>query len=224
MSLELIPKSSTEKMAINYDDVKKWLESHVHRTFKSGCDEFNVMNEILQQHPNYNDWKNKDVEAFKVTRSKKVKALQTHIKMKGGKWRIVSWVACAKGKVTRQPNDSNQLTQAMRYSVRVQIKKWRNTIGVSYNPKCNICHCDDKMKLEVDHYPLTFAKIRDEFLKKHEDECQNLTFRWDNKNTSFRFQKNEALNIKWQRYHLKHASYRWLCGDCNKKMNRKKTI
>ena len=145
---------------------------------------------------------------------------------KGGKerWRIVSWVACAKGKVTKKCNPANQLTQAMRYAIRIQIKNWKNNPQNAHylQKKCKLCNCGDLLKLEVDHYPLTFSEIRDNFINGNELECSGLTFRWDNKQTSFRFQRGESLSPKWQRYHMKHASFRWLCGDSNKRMNGKK--
>lgn len=201
----------------NYEIVKTWLENHVHKTYNIGSDEFNIMLEILTQHPNYEMWTNKNVEAFKITRSKKNKALQTHIKI-GKKWRIVSWVTCANGKVYRQPNKNNQISQAMRYAIRIQINNWRKKVGNAYNPKCELC--ESSYNLEVDHYPLTFASLRDNFIEEN-IKCNEIEYVWNNKHTTFKFKKNEPMKTKWQRYHLKHATFRWLCGDCNKKMNRK---
>ena len=221
-------KESTIEREHTYESVKEWLEQHVHKTFKDNCEEYQVMNSILKLHPNYESWKNKNVQAFKITRSKKNKALQVCIKMKseshGDKhkndWRIVSWVACAKGKLPKKMTVENQLTQAMRYAIRVQINNWRNNPKNAYNPKCVLCEESNRLKLEVDHYPIMFSTMRDDFIKDNA-KCLNLSLRWDNKNTSFRFQSKEPLNAKWQRYHKKYAEYRWLCGDCNKKMNRK---
>lgn len=223
---------------IDYESVKSWLEKHVHQTINSKHPEFSIMNKILQKHPNFKEWKNQDCEAFKITRSPKNKALQVHIKMTNknkiesenpkintlktlkkkeqNEWRIVSWVACAKGKVGQKSSDKNQLTQAMRFSIRKQIKNYRDSN--SYNPKCAIC--EKTNQLEVDHFPLTFAEMRDDFLSQIEDK-DNIKIRWDKNKISYRFDKGESTNTKWQRYHLKRATYRWLCSDCNKRMNKK---
>jgi hypothetical protein len=224
---------------IDYDTVKMWLEERVHQTITSKHKDFDMMNKILQKHPNFNEWKNKNCEAFKITRSAKNKALQVHIKMTNSfntqeekpkintlktlkkkeqnEWRIVSWVACAKGKTGQSSSDKNQLTQAMRFSIRKQIKNFRDTN--CYNPKCALC--EKTNQLEVDHYPLTFATMRDDFLSNVND-VDKIKIRWDKNKISYRFGKGEDINTKWQRYHSKRATYRWLCSDCNKRMNKKK--
>ena len=213
--VEEISETLTEK----YNKIKLWLTQNVHKTVTPKHIEFENMCNMLKNHPNFNSWVHKDPEGFKITRSPKNKALQVHVKL-NGKWRIVSWVACAKGKVIRQPNEANQLTQAMRFSVRKQIKMWRNAIGNAHNPECTLCECKVKHSLEVDHYPEKFCSIRDSFIKANMSDGEIPNIYWDKKNTTYRFSKNEKINTKWQKYHLKHASYRWLCGDCNKKTNK----
>lgn len=231
------PVSSREdiKDILDYDTIKAWLEKRVHQTITSKHADFDMMNNILKKHPNYNEWKYQQCEAFKITRSPKNKALQVHIKMAKGKvdnikintiqtlqkkekseWRIVSWVACATEKVGQKSSLKNQTTQAMRFAVRKQIKNWRN--ANSYNPKCALC--EKTKQLEVDHYPITFAEMRKEFVSKITD-IEKVKIRWDNNKISYRFEKGEPLNSKWQRYHLSRATYRWLCSDCNKRMNKK---
>lgn len=207
---------SSQTLTEKYNQVKVWLTNHVHKTITPKHEEFEKMCSMLRNHPNYSSWVHKDPEGFKITRSPKNKALQVLVKL-NGKWRIVSWVACARGKTIRKHTDSNQLTQAMRFAVRKQIKMWRNGIGNAYNSKCVLCNCNVKEKLEVDHYPEKFSSIRDSFMKQHEGTTPSIY--WDKNKTSYRFSKKESLNGKWQRYHLKHATYRWLCADCNKKTN-----
>lgn len=232
-----------EHKTFDYDEVKSWLETRCHTTItkKSSPTDFAIMQEMLSKHPNFEDWKCKECDAFKITRSAKGKALQVHMKMikpeveplssekpkfgdmnslkkKKDNWRIVSWVACATGKVVRKPKDSNKITQAMRYAVRKQISGWRN--HNAYNPKCMLCQTQEK--LEVDHYPLTFAKMKTDFIATYLDgKIEDVKVRWDNRNTSYRFSKGEPINTRWQRFHQARATYRWLCGNCNKKMNSK---
>lgn len=235
----------------DYDTVKQWLEARVHTTIKQTNKDFAVMQTMLSNHPNYKDWKNQECEAFKITRSARNKALQVHMKMKtpnassapaqtnaqpmGSKfgdmktlkkksdgWRIVSWVSCATGKVVRKPNDTNKLTQAMRFAVRKQIQNWRNALGNRHNPKCVLCDCSVYAELEVDHFPNTFASMKDDFIANVlGGNIEDVKIRWDNRKTSYRFGKGETINAKWQRYHAGFADYRWLCKNCNKKMNGK---
>lgn len=241
MSDDKKPCEEVVEEKLDYETVKAWLEKRAHQTITNKHNDFEMMNTILKNHPNYKDWKNQNCEAFKITRSPKNKALQVHIKMikpdkaketlpkistlqttkkrERNEWRIVSWVACAKGKVGQASSDKNQLTQAMRFAIRKQIKNWRS--ANSYNPKCALC--EKTNHLEVDHYPRTFADMRDEFILKIANvvNMNDVKIRWDNSKISYRFEKGESVNLKWQRYHLKCATYRWLCSDCNKRMNKK---
>jgi len=231
-----------EHFDYNYDTVKHWLEARVHTTINRPNEDFAMMQTMLANHPNYKDWKNQECEAFKITRSAKNKSLQVHMKMKpqvsptsskkfgdmrslkkkGDGWRIVSWVSCATGKVARKSSDANKITQAMRFAVRKQIQNWRNAIGNKHNPKCALCDCVVYADLEVDHFPTTFAKMKDDFIETTLDgNIEDVKIRWDNRKTSYRFEKGETANTKWQRYHAGFAAYRWLCKTCNKKMNGK---
>lgn len=272
----------------NYNDVKTWLEAHVHNTIDINTPDFNVMMDMLKKHPNFPKWKNQSCLAFKITRSKKTKHLQVYIKQQllnsrktnskklnltnsiqpdetikiepikidsiqtkpikiepnqtnptqpksikiepnqtkpNHRWRIISWVACVKGNVVTKSSEKNKLTQAMRHAIRKQIQIWRNSIGKTQplGHKCVLCECDNYDKLEVDHFPKTFSQIKRDFLASHinDEMIGKIKIEWSPTKTSYRFQKGEKTNMKWQRYHRIHATYRWLCSACNKKCNRK---
>ena len=55
----------------DYKTVKNWLEEHVHRIFNKNTEEFYIMENILKKHPNYENWKNKNIKYFKITRCPK---------------------------------------------------------------------------------------------------------------------------------------------------------
>ena len=184
-------------------------------------------------------------------KSKKIKTNQTKTNQTKTnpieRWRIISWVACVKGNVETKSSEKNKLTQAMRYAIRKQIQIWRNTIGKNHElgRKCVLCECDNYEKLEVDHFPKTFSQIKKEFcdnneidekmVEKTKDEKtkdektkdkktkKKIKIIWSPSKTTYQFQKGEKTNMKWQQYHRIHASYRWLCGTCNKKTNSKGT-
>lgn len=194
------------------------------------CDhqEFEYLFTLLKRHPSYETWKKRYPTAFKITRSRGNNAIQLNVsftlKLEGVVWkpkfRLVSWVACAKMKVKKSINDPlQQLTSAMRYAVRIQIKNYRKS-----NPNA-ICalkgdnHCE-YTRLEVDHYPERFVSLRDEFIRlqdqRHRELPQN--FKWHPKRGSMMFLKKDLKwKQAWQRYHRKNARYRFLCPTCNKK-------
>ena len=184
----------------NYAQVKKWLNEHI-GMYRSG-EEFDLLVLLLQNHPSYNDWKLNTPLAFKVVMKK---SLQLMVSFKVNRYRIVSWVRCCKKIKSIDP-----LTSAMRHAIKRQISIYKNK-----NPlrTCSICHTSDK--IEVDHYPLKFLTLKDNFIILHPNKPTS--FRYHGKRGYNMFHKKEAWKTLWQKYHLKLASYRYLCSTCNKK-------
>lgn len=216
----------------SYDNVKAWLEKHVHTTITpQHHQDFTEMCTILQCHSRYSEWKNQIPEYFKITRSAKKKALQVFVKFEDMKHpRIVSWVECTDRHPP--PSDSvdnvvvedvdkvsamSRLTQAMRTAIRWQTTEWRRTIvGV---PKCVLC--DSRNNLEVDHYPTKFATIKTAFLATTVLPVPK-DFSWDFNYGRFHFRSlfaDKQFQCEWDAYHLSQAQYRFLCATCNQKTN-----
>ena len=214
----------------NYEKTKKWLTVHVHKNFFSDNMEFNILKRLLDRHPSKKTWKNQNPTSFKISRSPGNGSLVLYVRFDGlNKYRIVSWVACAKGKLAKhqQPdNNENKLNGAMRYAVRVQISKYRK---IHPDQKCTLCNTE--YRIEVDYYPTHFVDLKEDFIKmkSSKNEPPPTDFKWHPKRGNFMFKNgtknNEYYEKKWkqawQRYHNKHASYRYLCSTCNKKTNRK---
>lgn len=213
-----------------YDKAKKWLESHVHKNYFPRNPEFKILSDLIDRHPSKSDWKNQTPMSFKISRSTGNGALVMYVRFVGmNNYRIVSWVACAKGKLSKSQtpgddNNNNKLNGAMRYAIRMQIKNYRKS---HLTEKCELCGTG--YRIEVDHYPRHFVEIKDDFikLKVGKNDLPPSDFKWHPKKGNFMFKDGTKANDyydkkwkqSWQRYHQKHASYRYLCSTCNKKTN-----
>ena len=211
-----------------YDEAKEWLAKRAHRTINAKHTDFLFLYKFLQRHPSYDTWKFKEAIVFKISRNTQ-KSLVMYVKFKGTKkFRIVSWVACARAKLSsRQTSDTNQLTSAMRYATRTQLRQYRRT----HSPEICVL-CQKRTQIEVDHHPLHFSTIRDNFLamKEKRGDPPPTDFTYHPKKGRFIFKNgtkkdnyyDKRWKQAWQRYHNKHASYRFLCSICNRTTNQQK--
>lgn len=224
----LSPPIATNDLLDTYDKTKKWLSENVHKNFFPSNPEFGILCSLVDRHPSKDEWKNQIPVSFKISRSPGNGNLVLYVRFDGTtKYRIISWVACSKGKLAKQQESGNvdsQLNGAMRYSIRVQISNYRKN-----NPTPICALCQTTHRIEVDHYPKHFVELRDDFIKSQ--LAKNLTppneFKWHSKRGNFMFKDgNKANNYydkswkqSWQRYHNSNATYRYLCSTCNKKTN-----
>lgn len=211
-----------------YDKTKKWLGEHVHKNFFPRNPEFDILSNLVNRHPSKTGWKNQVPRSFKISRSPGNGSLVMYVRFEGlSKYRIVSWVACAKGKLAKHQqtgNSDNQLNGAMRYAIRVQISNYKRS---HHDQKCVLCGTG--YRIEVDHYPLHFVDIKEGFIKMKTEkgELPPSDFKWHPKRGNFMFKDgtkatdyyDKKWKQAWQRYHKKHATYRYLCSTCNKKTN-----
>ena len=213
-----------------YDKTKKWLESRVHRNiFPSNFEDFCILSQLLDRHPSKTSWKNQVPISFKISRSTGNGSLVMYVRFEGtNKYRIVSWVACGKGKLSKQQepdNPDNKLNSAMRYAIRLQINNYKKS------HRTEICElCETGYRIEVDHYPIHFVNLKENFIKMKSEkgEYPPTEFKWHPKKGIFMFKDGTKANDyydkkwkqSWQRYHNTHATYRYLCSTCNKKTNK----
>ena len=184
------------------EETKSWLEAHVHRTYNKNTEEFYVMLEMLKKHPNYPNWKKKDIEYFQITRAPKKKFLQVYIKVEGNKnSRLVSWKSCVTGKI----NKTDNLALAMRNSIKDQINEY-----VFRHPVKKCVLCETYNNIEVDHYPVKFRELKKDFID--ENEIPKTRF-YRNKHILC----DDIFETEWKEYHKNNASYRYLCATCNQK-------
>ena len=204
----------------NYDSTKKWLSDRVYRNIFPNDPEFKVLSALIDRHPAKHTWKNQNPISFNISRLTGNGVLVLYVKFEGlNKYRIVSWVSCARGKLSKKPD--NKFNGAMRYAIRLQVSKYRKN---NTNRVCDIC--DSKYKIEVDHYPVHFVNLKNDFvkIKLEKDTPPPTEYKWHPKRGNFMFKNGTKSNNyydkkwkqSWQRYHNKHASYRYLCSTCNK--------
>ena len=190
---------------MNYETAKEWLTGRVHRRIVEKSADFEIMNTILKNHPDYGNWVNTDVEYFQITRAPKKKCLQVYMKMRGiSRPRLVSWTACVTGKKRK----NNNLSAAMRSAIKYQIDEFsfRNPVK-----RCFVC--DSYSNIEVDHFPKKFRDIKKEFLiGVDEGDIPKLYFH----RTKWILPEGEFLT-SWQAFHESAASFRYLCSTCNQK-------
>lgn len=209
-----------------YDKTKEWLSRHINKNFFFHHSEFNLLSELINRHPSKNEWTYQTPTSFKISKSPGNGALVLHVRFEGLKnYRIVSWVACATGKLTKQQeSEESKLIGAMRYAIRKQISNYRNS---QPNQTCFLCKTSER--IEVDHYPKHFIQLKEDFIKMKEEKGEQAPedFKWHPKKGNFMFKNGTKSNDyydkkwkqSWQRYHLEHAEYRYLCSTCNKKTN-----
>ncbi len=211
-----------------YVKTKKWLIDHVHRNYFPRNPEFKILYDLLDRHPSKLEWKNQNPISFKISRSPGTGSLVMYVRFEGlNKYRIVSWVACSKGKLAKHQqsnNPDNKLNGAMRYAVRIQVSNYKKS---HHTQTCVLCQSTHR--IEVDHHPLHFVDIKQGFLKMKtsKGDLPPDKFKWHPKRGNFMFRDgtkadnyyDKKWKQSWQRYHKKHATYRYLCSTCNKKTN-----
>jgi hypothetical protein len=224
------PASYNVERLDTYEKAKKWLAEHVHRNFfPRNVSEFKILTDLINRHPSKSEWKNPIPTSFKISRSPANGSLVLYVRFEGlSNYRIVSWVACAKGKLAKHQesdNDDNKLNGAMRYAIRQQINAYKKSNLIQ---KCSLC--ETSYRIEVDHYSIHFVDIKENFIrmKTERGELPPTEFNWHPKKGNFMFKDGTKVNDyydkkwkqSWQRYHKAHATYRYLCSTCNKKTNK----
>lgn len=157
------------------------------------------------------------------------------------KWYTISWTACCEEKqtsckssvtsdnrvehtatLTREEWDTPQLTAAMRDAVAPEVMAWKRAQG---GGELCCAHCGKRGKrgrqFQADHYPVTFERLRREFLqsKVEEERGQVPTMfgygRFCNPRFRLRCKTDKAFAACWRQFHEAKASFRWLCVSCN---------
>ncbi len=213
-----------------YDKAKKWLGEHVHRNFFPLNPEFNTLSRLVDRHPSKNEWVNQVPTSFKISRSPGNGALVMYVRFEGlSNYRIVSWVACAKGKLASHQqsdnNNNNKLNSAMRYAIRIQVSNYKKA-----HPTQVCALCGTGYRIEVDHYLKHFVDIKEDYIKikLERGDPPPIVFKWHPKKGNFMFRDgtkadgyyDKKWKVAWQKYHNTHATYRYLCSTCNKKTNK----
>jgi hypothetical protein len=189
----------------NYDETKEWLLNHCNKIYTSGT-EYDLLYQLIQKHPSYQNWKYNIPYAFKIVKKQAVKLYISFVmNEKHTRYRIVSWVNCAKGTIRKV----DPLSSAMRQSIKRQIGIYKKN-----NPNYICILCESTKKIEVDHI-VKFVDLKNQFINNVKVPE---TFDYHPKRGYYMFKKSDhQFKKQWQKYHLQYASYRYLCSSCNKK-------
>lgn len=86
-----------------------------------------------------------------------------------------------------------------------------------YKSECSLCNkyittsLEDK-DINVDHYPIPFSKILDDFLELNEIKIESVSSKEIDNIMKL---EDDNLSDRWKKYHDSKASYRILCEKCN---------
>lgn len=117
----------------------------------------------------------------------------------------ISWVSCVSGKA--KPH-CQLLARAMRQAIIPQIHQFKDT-----QPQvCAICAAT--ANLTVDHFPIKFRTIKEQFLAETEYPIPTEFTKTSAALDCFR-RDDFVFQQEWERFHESRASYRILCLTCN---------
>ena len=117
----------------------------------------------------------------------------------------ISWNKCLSGK----PDSPDiLLTRAMRTAVQYQTKIFKRR----QVQQCVLC--TSKKQITVDHYPVKFKQIKEEFLQTHTPPT---TFTKNYRSQECFHEEDKQFEREWQSFHEERATYRILCSTCNMK-------
>lgn len=125
----------------------------------------------------------------------------------------ISWLDCIKNSKNQSYNKNTykkDIIKAMRNTIASQIISYKQQFD--YNFVCELCKKsgNDSENFHADHI-IKFKKISEDFLKLNPEKQ---TLKWKDGTPFF---ENKEFEMDWYLFHLRHASLRILCKDCNLK-------
>jgi len=180
------------------------------------------INEIIRFHPTKTiDVDN--IEWLKMIQRPPFNTLALHYKYKNDNTiDDISWKYCIKNlygrwninKITR-----NWTLDVFRYVIFYGTRQeYYNTnilnINNEYLGICDNCNISTE-NIEVDHYPIPFIDIFNNFININKIDIFSLEFEEKNKNIWDFKDINCNIRLKWKNYHDSIAKYRFLCRSCN---------
>ena len=134
----------------------------------------------------------------------------------------ISWHLCIKnlyGKYKYKKEHEANIKQAFRNESHKGTKRQyffnniytnnNKLVGKCFNKDCGIL----TEKITVDHYPIVYQKILDDFIVKENIKLHDVDI-YEDENNEIRI-SDKNLASKWLDYHDNIAQYRFLCKSCN---------
>ena len=192
---------------------------------------YSILYDLVQRHPNFSNWANKEITAFKVTRASTKKAppiLWATFRGSPDKWRDMKWRKCIH---KTAPSDENKLWSAMWNAVRAQIAPCRQLVFFTADaPKITLpCERCGLNRLWIDavapsHATIPFLDLAQQFLTAcrlahlagpGREKMEPCHLEWSNADNSFRFRPCDgAFKEAWTAFHALRAGLVLLCETC----------
>jgi hypothetical protein len=180
-------------------------------------DEFGtIINALKTRYINsekFSDETLQKITAIKVDRDYN-KRLQVEVQYDNKKrWHKISWTKMydTNSRTAKQPSQHSKVVSAFRHEIKDQILKYNSTrFGIR---KCQVC--DTTKNLEVDHTkPNTFSVLFQRFLTEAGISEADIKVYWSGGSYVL---CDQGIRDGWSVFHETNATFRLLCGDCNKK-------
>lgn len=170
-----------------------------------GTADFNFLLELLNNHHDKINKIGSGVEHFILY--EKVIGTARHIKINDSDIHF-SWNECA-GRAQKK----DKITEAFRNAITKQITEFHNNSIL----RCSKCS-DVFIEVEVHHDKTPFYQLKQNFLEQYSKEIPS-TFAKDSGGKTIFRPEEHYFEMKWRRYHRKHACLVLLCKECHDKTN-----
>jgi len=167
--------------------------------------------QLLQYYPNKNININ-NIEWIKNKIRKPFNNLSLYYKCYNEEEENISWKICIRNMLGKYEIDKEKIQDikiAFRFESHYGTKK--DYFNINNNKICS--NCNINKNIAVDHYPIPYIKIFNDFIKDNNIDINNIEI-FKNDNNELRL-KNRNIANDFLNYHDNIASYRYLCNKCN---------
>jgi hypothetical protein len=184
--------------------VRELLIKNVNKKISLGQTDYNFLMELVNRHPERDIKIGSGVRYF-ISRYNSMGRIELFIKRTDKTEIDISWVYCAEGWSNKPPKAL--LNSAFRNALNKQMNVYREN-----HPCCE--GCKSTHELEV-HHVIEFNEMVKSFIKDKKVKYVPTSFD-DADNHSAKFKEcDNDFEMKWRRYHKKHAQLKMLCHLCH---------
>ena len=198
----------SKKEAHNYTQER--LKTHGFGTVDVTDSDFEFLCDLIRSHPDADRKIGCGIKQFILSKDACSSAFRpsyhTRFIRVDGSSEDFSWVKCCGTSITRTPK--SRLNEALRASTTNQI------LTTKRNGICCVCGKSDGI-LCVDHYPITFKELTDNFLRDYPVGTNPKSFDKDSDSRDIFREKDRVFREAWQHYHEVNAGLRVLCEVCH---------
>lgn len=215
----MISTESLKKTLKNITNGKKHITNFIDNQPINTPFNDDIIRLLLTFHPNRREKNVDNIEYVVVRIRPPYNHKSLYIKTKDKPEDDISYILCLKvlyEKYDKTQHTISDITSTFRNTISNtsrQIFFFDNCVfeDDNYYGICGICNKRDKP--DIDHYPIPFQQILDDFLTENKIIFKNIKFKEIHNCLEF---IDYELQNKWIRYHDKTAKFRVLCKYCNR--------